>query len=665
MKKSLLILGIVMMGISASAQSVRTSLYEEFTGENCPPCASTNPGLNAILLSPTNASKIIAIKWQVPIPSAPSNTWSLYQTNKAEIDWRYRAPASGGYGYASQNSATAAITSQGVNSAPSGRIDGQHQWVFGAASDHPAYINNGVIATAQSYTSAFTINMQREWNYNCSAINLTVNIAATANFNAVGNLIFRTVMVEREINFATAPGTNGEKVFEDVAIKSFPTIQGGTPMAGNWTNGQTMTFTLSCPLPSYVRDKEEVAFVGFIQDDGDKKVAQAARADKAPLPPDGLATLGALVDITCSNAIKPMLNVDNTGSNAITSIDITPYVDGIAGTSINWTGNIPVGTSSLISLGSIAAPTTPGAHTFSYNVTNMSATPFNVSGNRSPVSFMVVGTPQMDPISEGFVLGAFPPAGWVNINSNGGSGWSRNTQTGAYWIPPMQSVKYDFYNNNVIGDSDDLILPAMNLEGAASPEMTFDYAYAQRTTQSNDKLDVLVSDDCGANWTNVWSKSGATLASADPTGNSYIPNSQEFWQWKTEIFSLDGFNKNSVLVKFVATSGNGNNLYLDNINLQQKNPVGIKQSVNAAYNMNVFPNPTNGLTNITINSPSSVNGKLNVYNAIGQVVFTKDASLTEGSNVISLDVADYANGIYSVVVESTNGSMTKKFTVTK
>src|SRR5690606_29325681 len=116
-------------------------------------------------------------------------------------------------------------------------------------------------------------------------------------------------------------------------------------------------------------------------------------------------------------------------------------------------------------------------------------------------------------------------------------------------------------------------------------------------------------------WTNVWSKSGSNLASADPIGVNFIPNSQEFWQWKTEIFSLAGFNKNSVLVKFVATSDNGNNLYLDNINLQQKNPVGIKQSVNAAYNMNVFPNPTSGLTSITVNTPSSVTAKLTVYNA--------------------------------------------------
>ena len=97
MKKTLLTMAVI-AGLQLMAQSPtpRLSLFEEFTGENCPPCAATNPALNALLAQPTNTAKVVAIKWQVPIPSAPSNTWSLYQTNKAEIDWRYKSTAAGG-----------------------------------------------------------------------------------------------------------------------------------------------------------------------------------------------------------------------------------------------------------------------------------------------------------------------------------------------------------------------------------------------------------------------------------------------------------------------------------------------------------------------------------------------------------------------------------------
>src|SRR4051812_45139884 len=151
MKKNLLTLSIMLTAAVFVAQTPRLSLYEEFTGETCPPCASTNPGLNTTLLSATNATRIVAIKWQVPIPSAPSNTWSLYQTDKTEIDWRWKSLASGGYGYL-----------PAINSAPSSKIDGQEATVFGAASGHPANLNNNVIAKAVSMPSPFNIIMTRD-----------------------------------------------------------------------------------------------------------------------------------------------------------------------------------------------------------------------------------------------------------------------------------------------------------------------------------------------------------------------------------------------------------------------------------------------------------------------------------------------------------------------
>ncbi|MDI1356231.1 MAG: T9SS type A sorting domain-containing protein [bacterium] len=660
MKKNLLAFGLVIMGASLLAQTPRLSLYEEFTGETCPPCASTNPGLNIKLAA--NYNLIAAIKWQVPIPSAPSNTWSLYQTNKTEIDWRWRTTANGGYGY-----------TPAINSAPSSKIDGQEATVFGASSGHPANLTNGVIATAQSYTSAFSITMQRDWNYNCSAITLTVNITASAPFSAsaAGKLKFRCVMVERLIQFSVQPGTNGEKDFEDAAIKSFPTLQNGTAMADNWTIGQSMTFTMSCAIPSYTRKKSEIAFVGFIQDDGNQKIAQACRAAKAPLPPDGLSTLAANVNVTCSNAITPKITVNNTGANAITSIDVMPYIDGVAGALINWTGNIAIGTTTTISLGSVPAPTVAGAHTFSYNVVNMNSPVFNITGNSSKVSFLVVGSYQGTPVAEGYTSTVFPPTGWALSNADqGGATWNRNTLTGGYFQLPMMSAKYDFYSNSVVGDMDDFYLPPMDLSGTAAPDMTFDYAYCQRTTASNDKLDVLVSDNCGNTWTSVWSKSGAALATSaqSPLSNApYLPNTSDFGDWQTALVNLSGYNKNNLLVKFQTTSDNGNNLYLDNVNLSQKSPLpnGISKNSNSAFNLNIYPNPANGTANLNITVATAGDSKVTVINTLGQIVFEKNSTLTAGSNAIAVDVKEFANGVYYVVVDTNTGSLTKKLTVSK
>ncbi len=652
MKKKVFSICIVLIGLNLVAQTPRMSLYEEFTGETCPPCASANPPLNLLLASPTNTPKIVAIKWQVPIPSAPSNTWSLYQTNKVEIDWRWKSVANGGYGYI-----------PAINSAPSGKIDGEAPTVFGAASAHPANLNNNVISTAQSFTSAFSISVSRAWDASCSSINLTVSIAATANFTAVGALKFRTVMVENIIDFPTAPGSNGEKHFEDVAIKSFPTLQSGISMASNWIVGQTQTFTLNCPIPSYTRKKEEIAFVGFIQDDGNQRVAQAVRVQKSVLSNDAIA-LSAKVAATCSSTISPIISVYNNGLNAITALTITPYIDGAIAPTTSWNGNIAPATSSTISLNTISSPTNTGAHTFSYNISAMNGTDGNMTNNSTKVSYLVASDFQGSPVSEDFALTNFPPVKWAAVNSNSGPSWTRVTNAGGYNLS-TQSTRYDFFNNKVIGDMDELFITPMNLSGTAAPVLSFDYAYAQRDANSNDKLEVMVSNNCGSSWTNVYSSSGYTLATALPMPMAYLPDVNDISQWQTVTINLTGFNSPSVLVKFVVTNDNGNNLYIDNVNLNQTQPVGLIKETKLSNQVSIFPNPTSGNATLRVFSLISGKSKLILINTMGQIVSSKTIDLFSGNNNILIDTKEFSNGIYSVVLETATETVVKKISISK
>ena len=652
MKKKVFSICIVLIGLNLVAQTPRMSLYEEFTGETCPPCASANPPLNLLLASPTNTPKIVAIKWQVPIPSAPSNTWSLYQTNKVEIDWRWKSVANGGYGYI-----------PAINSAPSGKIDGEAPTVFGAASAHPANLNNNVISTAQSFTSAFSISVSRAWDASCSSINLTVSIAATANFTAVGALKFRTVMVENIIDFPTAPGSNGEKHFEDVAIKSFPTLQSGISMASNWIVNQTQTFTLNCPIPSYARKKEEIAFVGFIQDDGNQRVAQAVRVQKSVLSNDAIA-LSAKVAATCSSTISPIISVYNNGLNAITALTITPYLDGAIAPTTSWNGNIAPATSATISLNTISSPTNTGAHTFSYNISAMNGTDGNMTNNSTKVSYLVASDFQGSPVSEDFALTNFPPVKWAAVNSNSGPSWTRVTNAGGYNLS-TQSTRYDFFNNKVIGDMDELFITPMNLSGTAAPVLSFDYAYAQRDANSNDKLEVMVSNNCGSSWTNVYSSSGYTLATALPMPMAYLPDVNDISQWQTVTINLTGYNSPSVLVKFVVTNDNGNNLYIDNVNLNQTQPVGLIKETKLSNQVSIFPNPTSGNATLRVFSLISGKSKLILINTMGQIVSSKTIDLFSGNNNILIDTKEFPNGIYSVVLETATETVVKKISISK
>ncbi|MBA3679892.1 MAG: T9SS type A sorting domain-containing protein [Bacteroidetes bacterium] len=650
MKKNLLTFGLMIAGVVAVAQSPRMSLYEEFTGETCPPCASTNPGLNLLLLSPTNVTKIIPLKWQVPIPSAPTPTWSLYKTNQTEIDWRYKSVANGGYGYA-------------ISSAPSSRIDGQNATVFGAISDHPANLTNGVITTASSYTSAFNITMARAWDPTFSSVTLTVNITATAAFTATGSLIYRLVMTERNIQFATQPGTNGETYFQDVAVKSFPSIQAGTPMASSWIVGQNQTFTINCVLPSYIRDKSEVAFVGFIQDDGNKKVAQAAMAQPAALTNDAKAITANINAVVCSTTLIPTVTVKNIGSNAITAFTVSPALDAVVGANVVWTGNLAAGASTTIPMNLLT--TTAGSHTYTYNITAVSGGENNLANNTAKTIFVCSPTYFALPVTEAFTGVTFPPTNWTRVNNDNGPTWSRLGTVGAYGTNTGAS-KYDFYNNGVIGDADDLYLPPTDLTAMTAPVLGFDVAYTYYTASpnnENDKLEVKASIDCGANWTTVFSQAGTVLATAPLTTAAFIPTAT---QWKSVLVNMSAYASNpNLLVKFVATSDYGNNMYVDNINLTQANPTAIKANATNEVSFEVYPNPTKGETNLNITAVVEGKANVTVLNALGQIVLNKQVDLNVGVNAIQLDATQFASGLYNVMVESKNGSMVKKLTVTK
>ncbi len=649
MKKTLLTLSLMLSGVIAIAQTPRLVLYEEFTGENCGPCASTNPGLDALLKQAINQNKIVAIKWQVPIPSAPSNTWSLYQTNQPEITWRYST-----YGY-------------GVNSAPNGRIDGQSQMVFGAASDHPAYMNNTIINAASSYTSPFSINMATAWSPTYTAITLTVNIQASANFTAVGSLVFRMVMVEKEVHFASPPGTNGEKDFYHPVRKSFPTIQAGTPMVAGWINGQTQTFTVNCVLPSYIQQKGEIAFVGFIQDDGNRKVLQSFIVDGPPLANDAKAVAVNIPTTVCSNSVNPQIVIQNTGNNAITNMTINPYKDLTALASYTWLGSLAVGASTTITMPSYT--TTGGTHSYSYNITNVSGGDMYTGNNTIKYSFVAEPAYIPAPVTEGFVMGAYPPANWGLLNSDAGVyTWGRVTTCGGY-ATSSESSKYDFYNNSVSGDVDDLYLPPTDLTGVTVPVLNFDYAYAPcpcgpANALSNDKLEVLYSTNCGLTWTSVFSKTAGQLGTVPATTVNFVAVAAN--QWTTATIAIPSLSNNpNALIIFRATNDFGNNLYVDNINLAQGSGVNVtkNQSTNIAFDL--YPNPTNGDATIMVNSVRSSSAKVMVINTLGQLLISKQVTLTEGTTNVQIDAKEFVSGIYNVILETEKGSIVKKLTVSK
>lgn len=654
MKKTTTLLSLMVLTTIGFAQSPRMSLFEEFTGENCPPCASTNPVIDPFLATHQNVD-CITLKWQVAIPSAPSLSTSLYQQNKTEIDAR--------------------DAFYSISSAPSGRLDGQDPTIFGAGSDHAGYISQpGVLSSATAITSPFTIAMARVWDdATFSSITVTVTLTATGNYTTTGtNLKFRLVMTEKEVHYATAPGSNGEKDFHWTARKSFPTLASGTAMANTWTVGQTQTFTVSCPLPSYIWDKSNVEMVGFIQDDANKKVLQAGLAAFDPLTNDAKALGFNGVDaVVCGNTLNPKALITNYGSNAITSMTINPYLNTTAQSPFIYTGNIAAGATETITLNSVTG-LTGGTNSFSINIVQVNGgADNNLANNTKKQSFNVITTYSPAPIVQTYTSPVFPGTGWILVNPDGGAAtttWQRTASAGGFGGTPAGCAKYNFYSNSNLGDIDELFMPAMTLTGLTAPTLKFDiakaaYLDADMTTPLNDKLEIFITTDCGASWTSIYSKDDAGgLTTAPTTSVSFIPTST---QWRAETIDLSTYaNAAQVLVKFVTTNDYGNNMYIDNINLSE-NATTIKSIDSNFSSVELFPNPTSSETSLQINLVNQSNVTITILNNVGQIVHQSASSLNTGANEVNVDTRTFAAGIYNIIIASQDGSVTKKLSVTK
>lgn len=205
MKKLILTSALAACSTAAlHAQTTRLALYEEFSGENCAPCATYNPALNTLISA--NPTKVLLIKYQSPIPSA-GPIYNAYTTVT-----------------------NARLSYYAVSSAPSGRIDGITQ-----GTGHIANLRQADIDAEAAAVPAFAITATHQWSTNGDSLRATINLSALQAYAPAGaNLKLRIALIEH-LRYATAPGTNGETEFHNVVREMYPNAA-GTQLAtpGPW-----------------------------------------------------------------------------------------------------------------------------------------------------------------------------------------------------------------------------------------------------------------------------------------------------------------------------------------------------------------------------------------------------------------------------------------------
>lgn len=139
--------------------------------------------------------------------------------------------------------------------------------------------------------------------------------------------------------------------------------------------------------------------------------------------------------------------------------------------------------------------------------------------------------------------------------------------------------------------------------------------------------------------------------------NVNIPESDitiEFW------FKHDGTNPNDVtLIQPFGSYSSNIGLWID------ESTVSVYENFSTINTINVFPNPNNGTFQIAFDVPTNQNVKIDVFNNIGQSVFTDSKSNFNGQFNQSIDLSTFSKGVYLVNTRIGDKTFTNKIAIQK
>ena len=90
------------------------------------------------------------------------------------------------------------------------------------------------------------------------------------------------------------------------------------------------------------------------------------------------------------------------------------------------------------------------------------------------------------------------------------------------------------------------------------------------------------------------------------------------------------------------------------------NSTGISE-VNIDEQLLVYPNPVLDIVNIYLNSNSNSSSYLNIYNSIGEIIYSENVNLHLMENVFSVDFSNYPSGMYFVQINSGVNKISQRF----
>ncbi len=366
----------------------------------------------------------------------------------------------------------------------------------------------------------------------------------------------------------------------------------------------------------------------------------------------------------------PIADFHASNTTVCVGSTVSFYDNSYNGTVDTYQWDFPGGTPST---SNVAAPVitynTAGIYPATITVSNTTGT-----DTKTMINYIKVIDPSTNlyaPMSEGFENGL--NSEWY-VTNDIGNGWvisDTASATGA------KSIRILNFTGNQPASIDAFVSNGLNLTSLSTSvalKLKFKYAYAGKINPGTiltaadtvyDKLRVMVSTNCGKTWVQRWIKSNANLQTTTPTSSSFKPLSTE---WKADSINIHIYltqHQTNFQFKFEFIPNGGNNVYVDDINIDNGAYVNMNEYALDLLDVKLYPNPMNQSTTLYFNLPESNYTRIDVYDMLGhEVMNLENSTLNAGTHYYYLSKNDFSsNGCYFIRITAGEFSFVQQLMV--
>ncbi len=368
----------------------------------------------------------------------------------------------------------------------------------------------------------------------------------------------------------------------------------------------------------------------------------------------GIRNIEELSDLFCDSEVNPVVQISNTGINAINQVQVLMLLNGVSIDTLTTTVSLPPGASNTLTFPSVLLEGSTnqrlGFQVFTVNGLEDTNTDNNFLETIIPPATLIA-LPYMEDFESVNTL-----ITRTEISDN--SLWQR--RTAPFQTSTNVAGQLNFFDQDEnLGEFHYLLLPNLDFSSVNSASLTFRYAYSGRAeNDSKDGLILAASNDCGVTFDQViFSSYGDNLVSVNRNiSSSFIPTGPSDWQ--TVDLNITSLLNPQLRFAFIGQNGAQNNIYIDDIHIQETELQAYDLGIIEVTQLPVvtcsdFIAPRVTVENFGFETVNSYNLQFDLSGTSGQSDISTQL-VSGGAETNSVPISGLDNGIYAVTL-SANG----------